>query len=71
MNDAPSDFVLIVTIASEVTKFLNSIFNPLVFACYIPNNKCCRAEEVKQPLLRNEHLHMIQSIEFCDSQTMM
>ena len=80
--DAPSDVVLIVTIASEMTKFLNSIFNPLIFAYYIPSfkkdwfglcscYKCCRAEEVQQSLLRNEHLYMEQFTEFRDSQTMM
>lgn len=82
MDDAPSDVVLILTIASEMTKFLNSIFNPLIFAYYIPNFKkdwfglcscckCCRADEVQHPPLRKPHLHMVQSTEYRDSQTMM
>lgn len=83
MNEVPSDIVLVLAIASELMKFLNSLFNPLIFACFIPNFKkdwfglcsCCRCcgpgEETEQPSLRPKHLHMIQSTEFRDSQTMM
>lgn len=75
------DIVLILTIFTELLKFMNSLFNPLIFACYIPNFrrdlfglckdcKCCRsAKEVENPSLRRRH--MIQSTEYRDSQTMM
>ena len=83
MSNVPSNTVLILTIVSELIKFLNSLFNPLIFAYYIPNFKkdwfglcsrcckCCRSEEPEQPSLRPKNLHMIQSTEFRDSQTMM
>lgn len=83
LNDAPSDVVLILAIAAELMKFMNSLFNPLIFAYYIPSFKkdwfgfcsCCKCcgpgKKPQQPSLRPKHLHMIQSTEFRDSQTMM
>ena len=85
MNDVSSDVVLIMVIASEFMKFFNSLFNPLIFACYIPNFKkdwfgmcsCCKCcgpgNEPEPPNLRRKspHVLMIHSTEFRDSQTMM
>lgn len=83
MNNVPSDAVLILTIVSELMKFLNSLFNPLIFAYYIPNFKkdwfwlcaCCkcngRRNKTEQPSVQPKHLHVIQSTEYRDSQTMM
>lgn len=81
LADVSPDIVLILTIITELMKFMNSLFNPLIFACYIPNFrkdwfglckncKCCgRAKEIENPTIRRRH--MIQSTEFRDSQTMM
>lgn len=81
LEHTPPDIVLILTIATELMKFMNSLFNPLIFACYIPNFrkdlfglckdcKCCgRKKEIENPTIRRRQ--MIQSIEFRDSQTMM
>lgn len=84
MKGVSHDIVLILLIVSELMKFLNSLFNPLVFACYIPNfrkdflgnclcaGKCFKSRnETEQPSLRLGSLHMIQSTEYRDSQTMM
>lgn len=74
------DIVLILTIITELMKFVNSLFNPLIFACYIPNFRkdwfgfclChrCRKEEIEtpNPAIRRRQ---IQSTEYRDSQTMM
>lgn len=82
LADVRPDIVLILTIVAELMKFMNSLFNPLIFACYIPNFrkdwfglcgrcKCCGKEkEVENPAIRHRH-NIVQSTEFRDSQTMM
>lgn len=83
MLNGQSDVVLVLVIVSELMKYLNSLFNPLIFAYYIPNFKkdllglyfcriCCgTAKEAEQPSIRPKHLQMIHSTEYRDSQTMM
>ena len=81
LNGVSYDIVLILLIISELMKFLNSLFNPLVFAYYIPNfrkdllgiclcaGKCAKSRnEAEKPSLRLGSLHMIQSTEYRDSQ---
>ena len=83
LNGVSYDIVLILLIISELMKFLNSLFNPLVFAFYIPNfrkdllgiclcaGKCAKSRnEAEKPSLRLGSLHMIQSTEYRDSQMM-
>lgn len=74
------DIVLILAIVTELMKFVNSLFNPLIFAYYIPNfrkdwfgfcscRKCRKQEmEIENPTIRRMQ---VQSTEFRDSQTMM
>ena len=81
LADVAPDIVLILAISTELMKFMNSLFNPMIFACYIPNFrkdwfglckncKCCgKAKDVENPSIRRRQV--IQSTEFRDSQTMM
>lgn len=74
------DIVLVLTIITELMKFVNSLFNPLIFACYIPNfrkdwfgfcscRRCRKQEmETQNPTIQRMP---IQSTEYRDSQTMM
>ena len=81
LADVAPDIVLIVAIVTELMKFMNSLFNPMIFACYIPNFRkdlvglckhcrgCGKAKEVEIASTRRRQI--IQSTEFRDSQTMM
>ena len=73
----PPDSVVIVAITVELLKFVNSLFNPLIFACFIPNFrkdltafccKCCLSDQAEKPQFKAK---AIVSTDFRDSQTMM